>query len=87
MLKIRVLKLRLGSRALVAGLGTPFFYVQNVTIFPVLKRERYVLLRSFLEFLATYETQKNVTFFPVLLKRTGKNAKNVTFFCKERERT
>ena len=42
-----------------AGLGTAFFSVQNVPFFPVLKRERYVLFRSFLEFLATYETQKN----------------------------
>ena len=36
-------------------------------------KERSVLSRSFFEFLATYETQKNV--------------KNVPFFCKERERT
>ena len=70
------------------GLGTAFFCVQNVPFFPVLKRERYILFRSFLEFLATYETQKNVTFFSVLFKRTeknGKNGKNVTFFYKERE--
>ena len=51
------------------------------------KREHYVLFRSFFEFLATYETQKNVTFFSVLFKRTEKNAKNVTFFLKERKRT
>ena len=35
-------------------------------------KEHNVLLRSFFEFLATYETQKN--------------AKNATFFCKERKR-
>ena len=70
-----------------AGLGTPFFSVQNVPFFSVLKRERYVLFRSFLEILATYETQKNVTFFSVLFKRTEKNGKNVTFFLKERKRT
>ena len=45
------------------GLGTPFFFVWYVTFFSVLKRERYILFRSFLEFLATYETQKNVPFF------------------------
>ena len=48
-----------------AGLGTPFFSVQNVPFFSVLKRERYILFRSFPKFLATYETQKNVTFFSV----------------------
>ena len=53
-----------------AGLGTALFSVQNVPFFPVLKRERYDLFHSFLEFLATYEIQKNVTFFSVLLKRT-----------------
>ena len=50
-------------------------------------KERSVLSRSFFEFLATYETQKNRTFFPVLFKRTGKKVKNVPFFCKEQERT
>ena len=30
------------------------------------KKERSILFRSFLEFLATYETQKNVPFFSVL---------------------
>ena len=49
--------------------------------------KRSVLSRSFFEFLATYETQKNGTFFPILFKRTGKNAKIVPFFYKERERT
>ena len=53
-----------------AGLGTTFFSVQNVPFFPVIKRERYVLFRSFLAFLATYQTQKNVTFVSVLFKRT-----------------
>ena len=51
---------------LTPGLGTPFFSVRYVTFFYVLKKERYVLFRSFLEFLATYGTQKNVTFFSVL---------------------
>ena len=53
-----------------SGLGTAFFSVQNVPIFSVQKRERYVLFRSFLEFLATYETQKNITFFSKERKRT-----------------
>ena len=38
-------------------------------------KERSVLFRFFFEFLATYETQKNVPFFSVL------------FFCIERKRT
>ena len=45
---------------------------QNVTFFAffsVLKRERYVLFHSFLEFLATYETQKYVTFFSILFSK------------------
>ena len=33
-------------------------------------KERYVLLGSFFEFLATYETQKNDAFFCVLFLRT-----------------
>ena len=70
-----------------SGMGTPFFSVRYVTFFSVLKKERYNLFRSFLEFLATYETQNNVMFFFVLFKRTEKNGKNVTFFCKERKRT
>ena len=41
-------------------------------------------LRSFFEFLTTYETQKNDAFFSVLFLRTEKNA---MFFCKERKRT
>ena len=49
-----------------AGLGTAFFSVRYVPFFSVLKKERSVLFRSFLEFLATYETQKNVPFFSVL---------------------
>ena len=51
----------------------PFFSLQYVTFFSVLKKERSVLFRSFLEFLATYETQKN--------------AKNAPFFLKERKKT
>ena len=39
-------------------------------------KECSVLSHSFSEFLATYETQKNRTFFPVLFKRTEKNLKN-----------
>ena len=50
-------------------------------------KECSVLSRSFFEFLATFETQKNGTFFPILFKRTEKNIKNVPFFCKERKRT
>ena len=54
------------------------------------KKERSVLIHSFLEFLATYETQKNILFFSKELKRTqrtqrsfAKNRKeNVSFFCK-----
>ena len=78
---------KLRSQGNTPGLGTAFFCVQNVTFFCVQKRESYVLFRSFFEFLATYETQKNVTFFSVLLKRTEKNGKNVTSFCKEQKRT
>ena len=50
-------------------------------------KERNVLLRSFFEFLATYETQKNDALFCVLFLRMEKNAENATFFCKERKRT
>ena len=50
-------------------------------------KERSILFRSFFEFLATYGTQKNGTFFPVLFKRTEKNVKDVPFFCTEWERT
>ena len=67
-----------------AGLGTPFFSVQNVPFFFVLKRERYVLFRSFLEFI---ETQKERKERNVLLQRTEKNGKNAPFFLKERKRT
>ena len=49
-------------------------------------KERSVLSHYFFEFLATLETQKNRTFFPVLFKRTEKNVKNVPFFCKEHKR-
>ena len=55
------------------GLGTPFFSVRYITFFSILKKECSVLFHSFLEFLATYETQKN--------------PKNTMFFCKERKRT
>ena len=48
-------------------------------------KERNILFRSFFEFLATYETQNNDAFFSVLFLRTEKNAKNTTFFCKERK--
>ena len=44
-------------------------------------------LRSFFEFLTTYETQKNDAFFSVLFLRTEKNAKKAMFFCKEHKRT
>ena len=50
-------------------------------------KECNILLRSFFEFLATYETQKNDAFFSVLFLRTEKNAKNATFFYKEQKRT
>ena len=70
---------------LTAGLGTAFF--------SVLLKECSILFRSFFEFLATYETQKNVTFFfsteRKRLQRTQhsltKNVKereNVSLFCK-----
>ena len=42
------------------------------------------MLRSFLEFLTTYETQKNV---PVFSKERKRMQKNATFFCKERKWT
>ena len=43
-----------------SGLGTPFFFVRYVTFLSVLKKECSVVFHSFLEFLATYETQKNI---------------------------
>ena len=49
-----------------SGLSTPFFSVRYVTFFSVRKKERSFLFCSFLEFLATYETQKNVPFFSLL---------------------
>ena len=44
-------------------------------------KERYVLFRSFLK--NGKEREKH----NVLLQRTEKNGKNITFFCKERKRT
>ena len=44
-------------------------------------KERYVLFRSFLKNGKEREKRN------VLLQRTEKNGKNVTFFCKERKRT
>ena len=44
-------------------------------------KERYVLFRSFLKNGKEQEKRN------VLLQRTEKNGKNVTFFCKERKRT
>ena len=44
-------------------------------------KERYVLFRSFLKN-GKEQKERNV-----LLQRTEKNGKNVTFFCKERKRT
>ena len=58
----------------ISGLGTAFFCVQNVPFFCVLKRERYVLFRSF------QKNGKERKERNVLLKRTEKNAKNGTFF-------
>ena len=46
-------------------------------------KERNVILHSFFEFLATYETPKEQC---VLLRSFLKNAKNATFICKERIR-
>ena len=54
------------------GLSTTFFSVQNVSFFSVLLKNA-MFFSVLYEFLATYETQKN--------------AKNATFFCKERRRT
>ena len=72
-----------------AGLGTAFFSVWYVLFFSVLLKERSALFRSFFEFLATYETQKNVLFFCKERKGTqssfvknGKERENVSFFCK-----
>ena len=59
----------------------------EVGVILTILQKLYILFRSLLEFLATYETQKNITFFSVLFKRMEKNAKNVTFFLKERKRT
>ena len=61
------------------GYGSNLFYdfcnenkvmLRYVRFFSVLKKERSVLFCSFLEFLATYETQKNVPFFLKERKRT-----------------
>ena len=51
---------------ILSGWGTPFFSIWYIMFFSILKKEHSVLFRSFLEFLATYETQKNVLFFSVL---------------------
>ena len=85
-------------RYIFSGLGTPFFSVLNgrIILFRSFK-ERNVLFRTFFEFLATYETQKERSVFfrsflkngkerkerSVLFKRTDKNLKNVPFFSKE----
>ena len=49
-------------------------------------KEHNILLRSFLEFLATYKTQKNNAFFSVLFIRTLKNARMFLSFAKEHKR-
>ena len=67
-------------------LGTAFFSVLNASFFCVLLKNTtffYCTVYSFFEFLATYETQKNVKESKEhnnLLQRTKKNAENVTFF-------
>ena len=43
-----------------AGLSTPLFSVRYVTFFSVLKKERSVLFRSFLEIWRLMSPQKNV---------------------------
>ena len=76
---------------MIARLGTPFFSGRYVTFFSVLKKECSVLFRSFLEFLATYETQKNVTFFSVLfssfwrLMRPKRTQRTLRSFAKNRK--
>ena len=52
------------------GLGTTFLSVWYVSFFSLLFKERSVLFRSFLEFLATYETQKNAKNARFFLQRT-----------------
>ena len=49
-----------------SGLGTAFFSVQNVPFFSVFLKNVPFFSVFFVEFLATYETQKNVLFFSVL---------------------
>ena len=63
----------------------PFFSVRSVTFFSVLKRVCYVLFRSCLEFLATYETQKNVPFFSKERKRTQRMLRSLQKNGKERK--
>ena len=53
-----------------SGLGTAFFYVLNASFLLHSFKAHNVLLHSFFEFLATYETQKNDAFFCILFLRT-----------------
>ena len=59
------------------GLGTAFFSVQNISFFSVLLKNATFFSVLFCEFLATYETQKNVPFFsrffPVIFRSFLKN--------------
>ena len=67
-----------------AGLGSSFFSVRYITFFYVLKKELYILFRSFLEFLATYGTQKNVYLWLVCgcWKGCGSRIKCLPVACK-----
>ena len=55
-----------------SGLGTPFFSVQYVTFFSVLKKEHSILFRSFLEFLQGWAS--------VLFKRMFHSLRSFPFF-------
>ena len=85
------------ARRMQPGLGTAFFPVQNVPLFPaLLKNVPFfpVLFLSFWRLMRPKRTECSFPFFSkerkersVLLQRTGKNAKIVPFFYKEWERT
>ena len=70
-----------------SGLGTPFFSVRYVTFFSVIKKERSVLFRFCSRVFGDLWDPKEHKERNILLQRTEKNAKNATFFCKERKRT
>ena len=65
------------------GLGTAFFPAQNVSFFPVLLKNVLFFPVLFWRLMRPKRTERSIRRF----KRTGKDVKNVPFFCKEREKT